>query len=171
MKHSPHTPSPPGVESRRYTAVILLAVNINLVAFSSFLNDIVGQVYALFVLTQTGRHRDFFVPPAEEIDTTNNGRASLRRTAGSGALLVLALAAVVGLAKVESHPIEDLVDGLVRDRGAEVTFISTCQGAPEYWADDSSVAAARLSFRFGGTLTSPLGLKAWSTPSQSPQRR
>jgi len=31
--------------------LILLAVNINLVAFSSFLGDIVGQVYALFVLT------------------------------------------------------------------------------------------------------------------------
>jgi NADH-quinone oxidoreductase subunit K len=31
--------------------LILLAVNINLVAFSSFLNDIVGQVFALFVLT------------------------------------------------------------------------------------------------------------------------
>jgi NADH-quinone oxidoreductase subunit K len=31
--------------------LILLAVNINLVAFSSHLNDIVGQVFALFVLT------------------------------------------------------------------------------------------------------------------------
>ena len=31
--------------------LILLAVNINLVAFSSYLNDIVGQVFALFVLT------------------------------------------------------------------------------------------------------------------------
>ena len=31
--------------------LILLAVNINLVAFSAFLNDIVGQVYALIVLT------------------------------------------------------------------------------------------------------------------------
>jgi NADH-quinone oxidoreductase subunit K len=31
--------------------LILLAVNINLVAFSTFLHDIVGQVYALFVLT------------------------------------------------------------------------------------------------------------------------
>ena len=31
--------------------LILLAVNINLVAFSSFLGDIVGQVFALFVLT------------------------------------------------------------------------------------------------------------------------
>ena len=31
--------------------LILLAVNINLVAFSSFLGDLVGQIYALFVLT------------------------------------------------------------------------------------------------------------------------
>jgi NADH:ubiquinone oxidoreductase subunit 11 or 4L (chain K) len=31
--------------------LILLAVNINLVAFSSYLNDIVGQVFALFILT------------------------------------------------------------------------------------------------------------------------
>ena len=31
--------------------LILLAVNINLVSFSAFLNDIVGQVFALLVLT------------------------------------------------------------------------------------------------------------------------
>jgi NADH-quinone oxidoreductase subunit K len=31
--------------------LILLAVNINLVAFSAFLHDVVGQIYALFVLT------------------------------------------------------------------------------------------------------------------------
>jgi NADH-quinone oxidoreductase subunit K len=31
--------------------LILLAVNINLVAFSTHLGDLVGQVYALFVLT------------------------------------------------------------------------------------------------------------------------
>jgi NADH-quinone oxidoreductase subunit K len=31
--------------------LILLAVNINLVAFSVFLNDLTGQVFALFVLT------------------------------------------------------------------------------------------------------------------------
>ncbi|MEQ1889864.1 MAG: NADH-quinone oxidoreductase subunit NuoK [Alphaproteobacteria bacterium] len=31
--------------------LILLSVNINLVAFSSFLNDLAGQVFALLVLT------------------------------------------------------------------------------------------------------------------------
>ncbi|CAN5307575.1 NADH-quinone oxidoreductase subunit NuoK [soil metagenome] len=31
--------------------LILLSVNINFVAFSAFLNDLVGQVFAMFVLT------------------------------------------------------------------------------------------------------------------------
>src|SRR6202789_4217912 len=31
--------------------LILLSVNLNLVAFSAFLGDLVGQVFALFVLT------------------------------------------------------------------------------------------------------------------------
>jgi len=31
--------------------LLLLAVNINFVAFSSFLHDLVGQVFALFILT------------------------------------------------------------------------------------------------------------------------
>lgn len=31
--------------------LMLLAVNINLVAFSAFLGDLVGQIFALFVLT------------------------------------------------------------------------------------------------------------------------
>ena len=31
--------------------LILLAVNINLVAFSAFLHEVTGQIYAMFVLT------------------------------------------------------------------------------------------------------------------------
>ena len=31
--------------------LMLLAVNINLIAFSVFLNDLVGQIFAMFVLT------------------------------------------------------------------------------------------------------------------------
>lgn len=31
--------------------VILLAVNVNLVAFSSFLGDLTGQIFSLFILT------------------------------------------------------------------------------------------------------------------------
>jgi Ca2+:H+ antiporter len=67
-------------------------------------------LYGTFVLTQTVRHRDFFLPVAadgevkeeEEHATPPTGRAAL----GSLALLVVALVAVVGLAKVESPAIE-----------------------------------------------------------------
>ncbi|WP_341823628.1 NADH-quinone oxidoreductase subunit NuoK [Wolbachia endosymbiont (group A) of Agelastica alni] len=31
--------------------ILLLAININLVAFSAFMNDIVGQIFLMFVLT------------------------------------------------------------------------------------------------------------------------
>lgn len=31
--------------------LMLLSVNVNMVAFSSYLNDLVGQVFALFILT------------------------------------------------------------------------------------------------------------------------
>ena len=34
--------------------IMLLAVNINFVAFSVYLNDLVGQVFAIFVLTVAG---------------------------------------------------------------------------------------------------------------------
>ena len=34
--------------------LMLLSVNINFVAFSSFLHDLVGQVFAIFILTVAG---------------------------------------------------------------------------------------------------------------------
>ncbi len=34
--------------------IMLLSVNINFVAFSAFLNDLLGQVFAIFILTVAG---------------------------------------------------------------------------------------------------------------------
>jgi NADH-quinone oxidoreductase subunit K len=34
--------------------IMLLSVNINFVAFSSYLNDLVGQIFAIFILTVAG---------------------------------------------------------------------------------------------------------------------
>ncbi|WP_433350925.1 calcium:proton antiporter [Microtetraspora malaysiensis] len=71
-------------------------------------------LYALFVVTQTIRHRRAFLPVTEKgevIDDLEEHEAqpSTRLTAGSLALLVVALVAVVGLAKVESPAIEAAV--------------------------------------------------------------
>jgi Ca2+:H+ antiporter len=74
-----------------------------------------AALYVVFVLTQTVRHRDFFLPVGVDGDaegtadgphaTPPSGRATLV----SLVLLVVALVAVVGLAKVESPAIEAVV--------------------------------------------------------------
>ncbi len=68
------------------------------------------SVYGLFVLTQTVRHRDFFLPvtASGEIAPPEVHAAppTARQAWSSLGLLILALVAVVGLAKVESPSIE-----------------------------------------------------------------
>ncbi|TDV53692.1 calcium:proton antiporter [Actinophytocola oryzae] len=70
-------------------------------------------LYAMFVLTQTVRHRDFFLPVAqntEQNDAEEHAPPPTTRAAlTSLGLLLVSLVAVVGLAKVESPAIEDAV--------------------------------------------------------------
>jgi Ca2+:H+ antiporter len=73
-------------------------------------------LYGMFVVTQTVRHRDFFLPVGEQgellPETDHAARPDVRRTLQSLALLIVSLVAVVGLAKIESAPIESTVDAL-----------------------------------------------------------
>jgi Ca2+:H+ antiporter len=65
-------------------------------------------LYGLFVVTQTLRHRDFFLPVETDDPRPDAHAAPPARKAGtSSALLLVALVGVVGLAKVESKSIED----------------------------------------------------------------
>jgi len=70
-------------------------------------------LYAVFVITQTVRHRDFFLPitsAGEVIESEEHADPpSDRRALASLGLLVVALVAVVGLAKVETPAIEAVV--------------------------------------------------------------
>lgn len=75
-------------------------------------------LYVLFVLTQTRSHRDFFLPVHPDgsvIDEDEDGHAdppTMAAALRSVGLLLVALVAVVGLAKVESPAIESAVAGL-----------------------------------------------------------
>jgi Ca2+:H+ antiporter len=73
-------------------------------------------LYGMFVLTQTVRHRDFFLPVTHEggvVDADEHADPpSTRAAAGSLGLLFVALVAVVGLAKVESPAIEAGVEAV-----------------------------------------------------------
>jgi Ca2+:H+ antiporter len=72
-------------------------------------------LYAMFVLTQTVRHRDFFLPVpqaddrGEEDEEQHAAPPTARAALTSLGLLLVALVAVVGLAKVESPAIEEAV--------------------------------------------------------------
>jgi Ca2+:H+ antiporter len=67
-------------------------------------------LYVVFVLTQTRRHRDFFLPveiaASRPADERHAPRPSGRQALASLGQLLLALIGVVGLAKVESPAIE-----------------------------------------------------------------
>jgi len=73
-------------------------------------------LYAMFVATQTRVHRDFFLPVGvDDPTTTADDHADLpsnRTTLLSLGMLVLALVAVVGLAKIESPSIEAGVEAV-----------------------------------------------------------
>ncbi|WP_132122480.1 calcium:proton antiporter [Actinocrispum wychmicini] len=69
-------------------------------------------LYGLFVFTQTVRHRDFFLPVTSDggVETEEHTPPPSRQAARiSLGILLVALVAVVGLAKVESPAIESAV--------------------------------------------------------------
>lgn len=99
-------------------------------------------LYGGFVATQTGRHRDFFLPVAADRDGTVTG---LRDADGDGhadppsaqvarsslALLVVSLIAVVGLAKLLSPAITDAVTAAGLPYGVVGVVIALVVLAPE----------------------------------------
>jgi Ca2+:H+ antiporter len=102
-------------------------------------------LYLMFVVTQTVRHRDFFLPVTAAGDLLEEDqhaeRPSDRRALTSLGLLVVSLVAVVGLAKVESSPIEDAVASLGLPQAVVGVIIALLVLLPE------SIAAFNASRR------------------------
>lgn len=123
-------------------------------------------LYCIFVLVQTVRHRDFFLPvePAETPEHAGEARATVssdRRTALSLGVLVMALVAVVGLAKVESPGIEDAVDAVGAPQSAVGVVIALLVLLPETLAALRASARGRLQTSFNlayGSAVASIGL-------------
>ncbi|GAA3675503.1 ionic transporter y4hA [Nocardioides ginsengisoli] len=98
-------------------------------------------LYGAFVFTQTVRDRDFFLPVKDEDVDAHAGRPSTREAWTSVGMLVLALVTVVGLAKVESYPIEDAVAALGFPAATVGVVIALLVLLPE------SIAAVRAAQR------------------------
>ena len=113
-------------------------------------------LYATFVFVQTIRHRDYFLGvAAEELAPLpdEGGRPSGRVIAASTVFLFVALAAVVLLAKLLSHPLEDAIalTGLPR------TFIGIVIALLVLLPEGLASARAAIANRLQNSLNLALG--------------
>ena len=131
-------------------------------------------LYGIFVFTQTVKHRDFFLPVSTgpgsgsvdkpvsgPVDEDGDGHAdppSDRAALASLGLLILGLVAVVGLAKVESYPIEDGVEFLGFPHSFVGVVIALLVLLPESIAAGRAAAADRvqtsLNLAYGSAMAS-----------------
>jgi|SRR5215207_3442187 len=112
-------------------------------------------LYGLFVVVQTVRHRDYFLPvgagPEEHAAPPSN-----RETLTSLGLLVVALVAVVGLAKLESPPIEDAVESVGAPHSAVGVIIALLVLLPETLAALRNARQDRVQTSFNLALGSAI---------------
>ncbi len=130
-------------------------------------------LYGIFVFTQTVKHRDFFLPVSTApgsgsvepvsgpVDEDGDGHAdppSDRAALASLVLLLLGLVAVVGLAKVESYPIEDGVEFLGFPHSFVGVVIALLVLLPESIAAGRAAAQNRvqtsLNLAYGSAMAS-----------------
>jgi Ca2+:H+ antiporter len=123
-------------------------------------------LYLLFVFVQTVRHRDYFLPdtperadPHADLDPDVHAAPPSERAAlVSLAVLMVALVAVVGLAKIESKPIEHAVDAVGAPQSAVGVVIALLVLMPETLAAYRNAARGRvqisLNLAYGSAMAS-----------------
>jgi Ca2+:H+ antiporter len=118
-------------------------------------------LYGLFVFVQTVRHRDYFVPEDEEHAEAPSDRETLL----SLGLLVVALVAVVGLAKVESPAIEDAVASIGAPHSAVGVVIALLVLLPETLAAWRNARRDRMQVSFNLALGSAMASIGLTIPA------
>ena len=121
-------------------------------------------LYGLFVVVQTVRHRDYFLPVGVTDDADADGHADPptdRDALTSLGLLVVALVAVVGLAKIESPAIESAVAAVGAPASAVGVVIALLVLAPETLAAVRNARRDRVQTSFNlafGSAMASIGL-------------
>ena len=118
-------------------------------------------LYGLFVFVQTVRHRDYFLPEAAEDPEEHAAPPSDRGALISLGLLVVALVAVVGLAKIETPAIEDAVDAIGAPPSAVGVVIALLVLLPETLAAVRNARRNRVQTSFNlafGSAMASIGL-------------
>jgi Ca2+:H+ antiporter len=117
-------------------------------------------LYGLFVVVQTVRHRDYFLPERAGEDE-HADPPSDREALTSLAALVASLVAVVGLAKTESPAIEDIVEAVGAPHSAVGVVIALLVLLPETLAALRNARRDRIQTSFNlafGSAMASIGL-------------
>jgi Ca2+:H+ antiporter len=123
-------------------------------------------LYGLFVVVQTVRHRDYFLPvEAGSSEDAHAPPPAERETLVSLGLLVVALVAVVGLAKTISPAIEDGVDAAGFPPSAVGVAIALLVLAPESLAAVRAARRDRVQTSFNLALGSAMASIGLTIPS------
>lgn len=121
-------------------------------------------LYGVFLFVQTVRHREYFLPPADE--NIDHAPPPSNRTAWISALLLLAcLVAVVGLAKTLSPAIEAGVSAAGAPAAVVGVIIAMLVLAPETLAAVRSAAANRMQVSLNLALGSGLASIGLTIPA------
>ena len=104
-----------------------------------------GVLWGIFILVQTVRHRDYFIPAADPANPDAHAEPPTTREAWmSFGLLLVSLVAVVGLAKTLSPTIENAVDAANAPQAVVGIVIAALVLLPETWAAARAARANRL---------------------------
>jgi len=124
-----------------------------------------AALWAIFVLVQTIRHRDYFIPvvnssnPEAHAEPPTTGQAW-----ASFGLLLLSLATVVGLAKMLSPAIEKAVAAANAPRAVVGIVIAALVLLPETWAAGRAARANRLQTSMNLAIGSALATIGLTVP-------
>jgi Ca2+:H+ antiporter len=122
-------------------------------------------LWLVFVFFQTVRNRDYFLPPAGADESVHAPPPSAGLAWASFALLVVALLAVIGLAKALSPAIENAVTSLGLPATVIGIVIALLVLAPETWAALRAARADRLQTSLNLALGSALASIGLTIPT------
>lgn len=124
------------------------------------------SLWAVFVFIQTIRHRDYFLPTIDSDNPEVHAEPPTQRQAlFSFALLIVSLVAVVGLAKMISPSIEQVVDAAGAPKAVIGIVIAMLVLLPETWAAVRAAQANRLQTSINLALGSAIASIGLTIPA------
>ncbi len=132
---------------------------------SIFVAVVSAVLWGIFVFVQTIRHRDYFLPHDHHARPEEHALPPSRRQATlSLVFLLVALVAVVGLAKVLSHPLEEFVEAFHLPRSVVGIVVAMVVLLPETWAAIRAAYANRLQSSMNLAIGSALATIGLTVP-------